>query len=356
MGAVRFYEDLTWGSLETFDYVWVIIFFSVAIWPYISAFRNETSIALATVLSILLVMFVQFTLTLFDNSYFDFYPIDLFGVIPIILVDPSVAGDTFHIHRIVTGAWLHADFIHVLGNVLVIALAGVPLEQRLGPKRWIGIYFIGLLGGNIAWIASHPDSAIPAIGASGAAFGILGAYMACWPDDKIDFPLIFLIKAWPVWLIAFVRLGVEIFQMYSVQSGTAGQSNIAHMAHVGGFFLAYALARPIARGAPSPLGVPGESIDEATRIEQQIKQQINKMGKLENDPWSEAGKDLGGHAARVLHRLREEGDHLETRRAWLEELSEQTICPVCEGEVTTIMESGRCQLRCKTSDSHIRWP
>ena len=341
--------DFTWAQLEGSDLVLMAFLLIIAVVPIVNAARNRDSIALGVVLSIILVHFAQFFLSSFEGA-FNFYPVDIFSVIPILAEDP------LHQHRIVTSAWLHADFIHVLGNALVIALAGVPLEQRMGGKRWIAIYLIGLTGGNLAWILTHQNSAVPAIGASGAAFGILGAYMACWPEDKIEFPLIFMIRAWPVWLIAFVRLGLEIFQMYSIQSGTAGETNIAHLAHIGGFFLAYALARPIAKGAPSPLGLSGNSMS-GTSVSEHIRFQATaRMGDLEKDPWTVAGKPLEGRAVRVLMKLREEGDELETRRAWLEELSENTICPVCDGEVVTIDDRGVCRLSCHVSAEHIRWP
>ena len=341
--------DFTWAQLEGSDLVWMAFLVIIAVIPLANAARNRDSIALGMVLSIILVHFVQFFLSSFESAL-DVYPVDIFSVIPVLADDP------LHQHRILTSAWLHGDFIHVLGNALVIALAGVPLEQRMGGKRWIAIYVIGLVGGNLAWIISHQDSAVPAIGASGAAFGILGAYMACWPEDKIEFPLIFLIRAWPVWLIAFVRLGLEIFQMYSIQSGTAGETNIAHLAHIGGFFLAYALARPIAKGAPSPIGLTDHSMGGSSVSDQIRIQATARMGNLENDPWTVAGKPLEGRAERVLMKLREEGDELETRRAWLEELAENTICPVCGGEVLTIDDRGVCRLSCHVSAEHIRWP
>jgi hypothetical protein len=180
--------------------------------------------------------------------------------------------------------------------------------------------------------------------------------MACWPEDKIEFPLLFMIRAWPVWLIAFVRLGLEVFQMYSIQSGTAGEGNIAHMAHVGGFFLAYALARPIAKGAPSALDESGQPATGASRAEAIRSRATARMRGLVGDPWAEAGEPLQGHAARILSRLREEGDELETRRAWLEELAEHTICPICKGEVLPIVDRGVCELRCGVSARHMRWP
>ena len=341
--------DFTWAQLEGSDIVWMSFLVIIAVIPIANAARNRDSIALGMVLSIILVHFVQFFLSSLEGAL-DFYPVDIFSVIPVLADDP------LHQHRILTSAWLHADFIHVLGNALVIALAGVPLEQRMGGKRWIAIYFIGLMGGNLAWILSHQDSAVPAIGASGAAFGILGAYMACWPEDKIEFPLIYMIRAWPVWLIVFVRLGLEIFHIYSIQSGTAGETNIAHLAHIGGFFLAYALARPIAKGAPSPLGLSGNSMSGASVSDQIRLQTTARMGDLQNDPWTVTGKPLEGRAKRVLMKLREEGDELETRRAWLEELAENTICPICDGEVVTIDDRGVCRLSCHVSAEHIRWP
>ena len=77
--------------------------------------------------------------------------------------------------------------------------------------------------------------------------------MACWPSDEVEFPLLFLIKAWPIWLIVFFRLGIEVWQVYSIQLGTSGDGNIAHMAHLGGFFLSYSLARRVTVGGPQPL-------------------------------------------------------------------------------------------------------
>ena len=331
-------------SLGTQDAMMAVLFAIVAISPYLAARRNNTSVALATVLSLMLVSFLQFSNSIVSGIPMQFdWPIGVFGIKPAIMDEPGES------YRFLSSAWIHADWIHVLSNILVVSLVGIPLEQRLGKGRWIAVYALGFMGGNIAWTMSHPDSLIPAIGASGAAFGLLGAYMSCWPNDEVEFPLLFLIRAWPIWIIVFVRLGLEVWQMYSIQSGTAGESNVAHMAHVGGFFLAYALARPIARGGPySP---SGEIDDESASSKRSFE-----MGILESDPWGEAGKPLEGQAARVLTRLREEGDEPETRRAWLEELSEHTICPICEGEIVAVVSGLDCHIECNISNKHVNWP
>ena len=336
--------------VDSIDIILLVAMTSAAIAPFVWAVRSRTSVALATVLSVLLVSFVQFA----ESSLGGFamsqsWVIDSLGIKPSIMTNPAES------YRMITAAWLHADWIHVLGNIIVVALVGVPLEQRLGARRWVAVYCLGFMGGNIAWILTHPDSSIPAIGASGAAFGLLGAYMACWPDDKIEFPLLFLIRAWPVWLIVFVRLGLEVWQIYDLQTATAGQSNVAHMAHVGGFFLAYLLARPLARGAPSSLDdtVAISGAEQSSAMRERAK---GRMGSLDEDPWSQSGTPLHGLAASILTRLREEGDELETRRAWLEELSENAICPICDGEIVADMDGEICRLRCTLSGSHLNWP
>lgn len=342
---------IEWADLAGVDMLVIGVMVTLATGSYVSASRGGTSLALATVLSLMLVAFVQFTYSVLYGVPMQFsWMIDLLGI------KPGVMGDPAESYRMLSAAWLHADWIHVLSNILVIALVGIPLEQRLGGRRWLAVYFLGFLGGNLAWVLSHPDSLTPAIGASGAAFGLLGAYMACWPEDKIEFPLLFFIRAWPVWLIVFIRLGLEVWQMYDLQLGTAGESNVAHMAHVGGFFLAYLLARPIAQGAPSSLDSTESSATHSERAQALRTQAIGRMGSLDDDPWFAADKTLDGRAARILKRLREEGDELETRRAWLEELSEHTICPVCDGEMITEMRGENCRIRCAISGSHVKWP
>ncbi len=121
--------------------------------------------------------------------------------------------------------------------------------------------------------------------------------------------------------------------------------------------LAWILARPIARGAPSKLDDSSDiSIAGSTASKAAREAATAKMGSLDSDPWSEAGDGLKEEAARILKRLREEGDELETRRAWLEELAEQVLCPVCSGEVHAVISGQNCTLKCAHSKNHINWP
>ena len=340
-------EDWKWSLLEISDFFWIVIIFTVALLPFFYAYKDKTSVALGMVLSLLLVHFIQYFLSFSQNNIFSFEPIEIFGLIPIFM------DESLHFHRFITAAWLHADWVHALSNILVIALVGVPLEQRLGAKKWLIVYSLGFIGGNLAWIFTHPDSLNPAIGASGAAFGLLGAYMACWPEDRIEFPLLFLIRAWPVWLIAFLRVGIEILQIYSLQSGTSGETNVAHMAHLGGFFLSYISAKIIVKN--HHISAYGDS---SMVNQREMSKQINDdlSMQIDNNPWTKNGLKLEDNISRILQKLREEGDERETRRAWLEELAEQTICPICNGEIVAVDRNDIYILKCVKSDKHLNWP
>ena len=344
---LRLDEDWKWDLLEISDLFWISIILTMSLIPFFYAYKDKTSISLGMVLSLLLVHFIQYFLTFSEKNIFSFEPIEIFGLIP------ALMNEGIHFHRFVTAAWLHADWIHVLSNILVIALVGVPLEQRLGARKWIIVYSLGFIGGNLAWIFTHPDSMNPAIGASGAAFGLLGAYMACWPEDKIEFPLLFLIRAWPVWLIAFIRVGIEIMQIYSLQDGTSGETNVAHMAHLGGFFLSYISAKIIVKDVHL-MSYGDNSRNNLGEISKQVREEL--MISLDNDPWSINGIKLEENVSRILNKLREEGDEQETRRAWLEELAEQTICPICNGEIVAEGKNNMYFLKCVKSDKHLNWP
>ena len=327
--------EIYWSDLTPGDFATLGILLVFAFGPYVYAIRSEVSLALATVLSLLLVTFFQAGVYSLGLA---FDPIAFLSLIPAIAFEPSMA------HRWVTAGWLHAGWIHVLGNILVIALVGVPLEQRLGGRRWMTIYFVGLLAGNFSWVGTHIGDPGASLGASGAAFGLLGAYMAGWPRDEIEFPLLFLIRAWPVWLIALIKLGFEIYTMYELES--LGQSTgIAHLAHVGGFFGAYVLIRPIARSGNVPLEGDLEE-DEASG-----------MMPIGVDPWRARGLEPSDPVKRILRRLREEWVEMETRQAWVEELAEQAICPECGGALEAVPKPmGGHVVVCSTNRKHLRWP
>jgi membrane associated rhomboid family serine protease len=84
---------------------------------------------------------------------------------------PSIAdGDWW---RVVTGGFLHAGLIHLLLNMYVLYIAGQILEPAIGTPRFLGIYFVGLLGGSVGALLIDPNATT--VGASGAIFGLMAA-------------------------------------------------------------------------------------------------------------------------------------------------------------------------------------
>ncbi|RJU87016.1 MAG: rhomboid family intramembrane serine protease [Candidatus Poseidoniales archaeon] len=294
--------------------LWIVAIIGPLAWSW----YHKASIAMAMTLSLLFGYIVQ----LIWGWTLDYH--DLRGMYDMLWMRPSeVEGG--QIHTLITSGFIHSpwDPLHVLGNIIIIALVGIPLEDRLGRGRWLTSYMIGLLGGSIAWTIANNGSYTPALGASGAAFGILGAYLCGWPEDEVYFPLI-LIRKWPVQLIALFYFGFEIFKAWQVY-GLSQVSHVAHIAHFGGFILAYAALPLLKRG------IEWEGEVELTEITQE-------------NPFE--GVD------ELVKRLREEGDEKETRQAWLEEIAERASCPVCGSN----LQLKKMRIRCDSNKFHVLWP
>jgi len=143
--------------------------------------------------------------------------------------------------------FLHGGWLHLLGNMLFLFVFGRSIEDRFGHLKFLAIYFLAGLGGNLLHILLHPASRVPTIGASGAIAGILGAYFITFPAARITtlIPLFFFF--WTVELPALFLLGYWFliqfftgFQMLAIQSATGG--GVAWWGHVGGFLVGLLLA------------------------------------------------------------------------------------------------------------------
>jgi membrane associated rhomboid family serine protease len=78
-------------------------------------------------------------------------------------------------YRLITAAFLHASFEHILFNMITLAIIGSAVEAELGSVRFIALYLASALGGSVAsYLLSKPDQM--GVGASGAIFGLMGAY------------------------------------------------------------------------------------------------------------------------------------------------------------------------------------
>ncbi len=157
---------------------------------------------------------------------------------------------------IFTAMFLHASWMHVIGNMAFLWAFGRGVESRLGRTRYVAFYLVCGIGAALAHILNDPTSFIPCLGASGAIAGVLGGYLVFWPKAEITGvqpagPLVawsyayfwllpwFLLQLLAVWLEA--QGGDSHIAAYWA-SVTAGHGGVAYWAHIGGFVTGWALA------------------------------------------------------------------------------------------------------------------
>jgi membrane associated rhomboid family serine protease len=137
---------------------------------------------------------------------------------------------------LVTSMFLHAGIAHILGNMLFLGIFGDNVEAAFGHLRYLLFYFVCGVGAGLMHIAFNFNSHIPALGASGAISGVLGAYIVLEPRNRIlTLIFIFLVR-----VPAIVVLGLWfVLQFLSGigSLGTTANGGVAVWAHIGGFLL-----------------------------------------------------------------------------------------------------------------------
>ena len=89
--------------------------------------------------------------------------------------------------RLVTAMFLHANSIHLIGNMFALRLCGLSAEKIFGSLRYAAIYLLAGLAGGVLSVAMHPEGT--SIGASGAIFGVFGAVLAYLTHEPGDFSI-----------------------------------------------------------------------------------------------------------------------------------------------------------------------
>jgi membrane associated rhomboid family serine protease len=136
---------------------------------------------------------------------------------------------------VLSAMFVHAGWLHLLGNMLFLAIFGNNVEDRFRKIPYLIFY---LACGYIAaygFAFVYPSSTAPLVGASGAIAGVLGAYLALYPKARVWslVPFLFFI---PLRIPAWFVLGLWfLLQWGYVVGGVAGSGGVAYVAHVFGF-------------------------------------------------------------------------------------------------------------------------
>ena len=153
---------------------------------------------------------------------------------------------------LITYAFLHAGWMHMLLNMLFLFVFGDNIEDALGHLRYLLFYLACAALAAGAHLLMNPDSNGPLIGASGAVAGVMGAYIILYPHARL-FVLARLFIPLPLPVPAFWFLGFWIAsQLFYVLFATA--EPVAWWAHIGGMAAGIVLAILLKRNNVQLLG------------------------------------------------------------------------------------------------------
>ena len=124
---------------------------------------------------------------------------------------------------LITSMFLHTEFFHIFSNMLVLFFFGRMVYRLMGGWRFLVVYFVGGIAGNLLFLAIGPEISI-AYGASGAVYAIAGTLVVLMPKLRIA---LWGIVPLPLWAFVVIFLGLLSIPPF------AGP-NIAWQAHMGG--------------------------------------------------------------------------------------------------------------------------
>jgi len=133
-----------------------------------------------------------------------------------------------------TSMFLHAGFVHLLGNMLFLWIFGDNVEEFFGHIGYLAFYLFCGVASGLAHVFFNLHASVPAVGASGAISGVMGAYILLFPRARIlTLVLIFLVP-----LPAFIILGYWFLLQFAAgisSFGATATGGVAWWAHIGGF-------------------------------------------------------------------------------------------------------------------------
>jgi membrane associated rhomboid family serine protease len=173
--------------------------------------------------------------------------IEVFGFVPRRFFGWEQAGgaplDPWRFVPLVTANFLHGGWLHIIGNMWFLGVFGDNVEDRLGHFRFLLFYLLCGAASMLVQGAVLPTSRVPAIGASGAIAGVLGAYLVLYPGARVrTLVFIFLVDLPAVVFLGFWFLTQLLSGTASLTPGAGvAASGVAWWAHVGGFVVGMGL-------------------------------------------------------------------------------------------------------------------
>jgi membrane associated rhomboid family serine protease len=271
--------------------------------------------------------FLVFALSIFFNNEI----IGDLGFRPVYL-----SPDLFpQLYTLFTSMFVHAGFLHILGNMLVFFFIGAAFEQRIGPKKFLFIYLVTGVLGALTFSVANLNSLVPLVGASGAIFGILGAFAFSYPRDEVVMPV-------PIGIMIIMRIKVIYATIIFAAVETvvvflSVQDNTAHLAHFGGLVSGVIFAAIL-------VGKQGEKIKDKQGLTYGYAP-VSTSDAINFSHLDELART--SELKTMLEHIKKE-NLLQVRNIWLEHYLGKVTCPVCGKSLHHFERKIWCQ------DEHFR--
>lgn len=169
---------------------------------------------------------VMFIMTLSDRGSLtpnsaNFYE---YGLIPVDIIQGK------NLYTLVTSIFLHANLLHLGTNMLFLLITGDGCERAMGSARFLVFYMIFGVTAGLFYVYMNQTSADPAIGASGAIFGVLAAFTILFPFRWVITLFGFIPVPLPAIVFVFIAILTE-----TALAASGALDFVAHHAHLGGF-------------------------------------------------------------------------------------------------------------------------
>jgi len=190
------------------------------------------------------------------------------------MLDPT----TPHLLQFFTYQFLHADWMHVIFNMLFLYVFGNSVEDRLGKVGYIGFY---LCGGVVAGIGHAFVKESPVLGASGSVAAVTGAYLALFPLSNVTifYWVVILVGTFEIssMLLILFRVGQDlVFELMNI-------GGVAYIAHLAGYVFGFG----ICMGLLKVRLLKREPFDMLALLEQRRRRaQFQSMTREGLNPWA----------------------------------------------------------------------
>ncbi len=235
------------------------------------------------------------------------------------------------LYTLFTSMFIHSGFLHIIGNMFVFFFIGMSFEQRIGAKKFIIIYLLSGICGTITHSLLNINSATPLVGASGAIFGIMGAFAYSYPRDKVIMPIpvgfFMILRRIRVLYAVLIFAALEtIIVFFNVQDTTA------HFAHLGGLIGGVILAA-ILIGKNKTHTKNGKTIFYDSLNDTRIREiDYSKLNSLATTTKQKE----------ILTKIEKENVP-QVRDIWLNYFIEKAECPKCKNKLKQINNQIICE-------------